>query len=156
MSLHALTRSILFATSLLAGLGQSVSALAHGVAHAHEAEHRVALAQPEAHAHEQHEHQGQHQEEPQTEPTWNSEGPQHASGNFEFTQPEHDHDHVHAIVDAGLKSRPDLIPSLVAQATALTQSVSVSVAHETPHAASPAPPPERRHTSASPRAPPSR
>lgn len=123
MSLRALVRPIILAMSLLAGLGQSVDALAHGLAHAHEAEHRGEVLQPEARVQHQH---------------------------------DHHHDHLHAIVDAGLKSRADLVPFLVAQLPAVAVAPIDAVEQDAPRTGSPAPPPERQHTSASPRAPPAR
>lgn len=177
MSLHALTRSILFLTSLLAALGQSVDALAHGIAHAHETEHRLAVSHFEPHAHQQQdqqrEHDRHHQQDQQSEhdghQQHDEQGPHpltpqqneashHALelAQFEVTQPDHQHDHLHAIVDAALKSRADVVPFLAAQPPALALSVSAAIEHATPQAGRGAHPPERQHTSASPRAPPSR
>lgn len=181
MSLRALIRPIVLATSLLTGLGPSVDALAHGVAHAHEAEYRAAVAQPTSHAHPQQDSQRRHGEQ-HGEPHPQGEGHQHdephehdehhqPDGNLqphtapphsvelllpEVTRDDHHHSHVHAIVDAGLKSRADLAPFLAAGASDLTLSMRVGGKHETPRTGSPAPPPAQRSTSASPRAPPSR
>ncbi len=147
MSLRALIRPIVIATSLVAGLGQSLDALAHGVAHAHEAEHRGSARQPEARVQQQRgEQQHRHRES----------SPRSSGLQPELTQSDHQHGHVHAIVDTGLKSRSDLISILVSQAPAHALLVSGAVEAPGPDAGSSAPLSERRHTAASPRAPPSR
>ena len=177
MSWHALTRSVLLAASLLTGLGPSANALAHGFAHAHEAEHRLLVQAPDTfvgehrgdtaqdtwhHAshHTSHHtshatsHHASHATSPQaTTP----ESPRLAERLVtEFTAPDHEHGHVHAIIDAGLKTRGDLLPVPVpTQQTPLLAEVG-AVDQAAPYSTGPAPPPERRHTAGSPRAPPAR
>lgn len=130
MCSRAPLRSVLAATLLLLGMGPSLNALAHGAAHAHEAEHRE-QAEVEAHGHS-------HDHEPALAPA------------------EHHHEHHHAIVGLGLKPRSDAPAFIASNTTELPLAVSISVTQAAFRAAGAEPPPPRRHTPASPRAPPAR
>ena len=137
MRFRALTRSLLAVTCLLLGMGHPLSALAHGTAHAHEAQHRnrgTAAAREHEHEHDR-----------------------DAAGVEQQVAPvEHHHDHAHATLGASLKSRSDVAPYVASAAMAMPTASIVSVSPGARVTAFDAPPPERRHTPASPRAPPAR
>lgn len=135
MRLNALTRTLLVIASLVTGLGQPVSALAHGHAHAHEAEHRASAVAIDAHGHE------------------------HGFGDGiqrDLAPDAHHHEHQHAIVEAGLKSRPDVLAFAAVAASESAHLLTLSVEQEAPYSSTAAPPAGHRHTPASPRAPPTR
>lgn len=115
------------------GMGQSLSALAHGSAHAHEAEHRAPAAVVHEHAHD------------------------HDSDHALADAPDaHHHEHPHAMVDAGLKSRSDASPDVAEGPSVPALPFDLRPERQAPRASQVAPAPERRHTPASPRAPPAR
>ncbi|WKW13160.1 hypothetical protein Strain138_002475 [Pseudogemmatithrix spongiicola] len=131
---HGLTRSLLFGAALLMGVGQSVSAVAHGTAHAHEATHESVAVHGHDHDHEAAD----------------------VSDALAVSPDAHQHEHPHAVVSAGLKSRTDWTPidlAVAAEVGLLPPRGDVLPPRE---AFASDPPAARRHSSVSPRAPPAR
>ncbi len=154
MRLSVLSRSVLIVTAFLTGLWPSFGALAHGVAHAHEAAHAYGayateITPDEVGGHEHGHAAGLDRTEDHEE--------QHSPSRLpEFSATDHQHEHQHTVLDAGLKSRTELASFVVAHAVSPPPPRTATIDFRKPVAEIAAPPPERHHTAGSPRAPPAR